>query len=163
VAFCHPGQIIRSQLPQGNIDVNALFLTGGQRGHDLIESHLTGAAITTYLDGLMAFEKGPTEWAGFHARSKRVSPAAPRTYDTDLEADRVYRVVMPGREWETRFLSVMEKYARGNDARAAIAKTDWRAEPCAFSFIEALTEYIEALNRPIDARLKELVAAQQLP
>ncbi|HTZ20156.1 MAG TPA: metallophosphoesterase, partial [Opitutaceae bacterium] len=45
VGFCNPGQILRSPLPAGVVDVNALFLTGGQRGNDTVRTTLSGAEI----------------------------------------------------------------------------------------------------------------------
>ncbi len=124
--FCHPSQVMRSPLPQGEVDVNALFLTGGQRGTKLVTAKLTGRNIEDYLTGLAREKKGSTMFSGFEAtvREKGVTG--------DLKPEQVYTTVMPELEWTTRFLKLWNR-----DAGKAPA-----AEPCLFTYTDALSEYV---------------------
>ncbi len=126
VGFCHPSQIMRSPLPPGRVDVNALFLTGGQRGASLVKAKLTGRDIEAYLAGLYNGRKGVTAWSGFEATVTASGVTG------DLKPEQAYAVVMPELEWNTRFLKVWDKSA-GEPPQA---------EPCAFAFIDALADYI---------------------
>lgn len=126
IGFCHPNQIMRSSLPAGAVDVNALFLTGGQRGSQLLTAKLRGRDIEAYVSGLYRARKGVTAWSGFSADVNAAGVSS------DLEPERVYAIVMPELEWSSRFLKVWEKGAGSPPA----------TEACAFSFTEALAEYI---------------------
>jgi 2',3'-cyclic-nucleotide 2'-phosphodiesterase (5'-nucleotidase family) len=126
VGFCHPNQIMRSSLEPGEVDVNALFLTGGQRGSTLVTAKLRGRDIEAYLSGLYRERKGLTAWSGFTATVTDTGATG------DLEPERVYTIVMPEVEWKSRLLKVWEKSAGTPPA----------AEPCTFSFIDALADYI---------------------
>ncbi len=125
--FCHPLQIMRSALPAGEVDVNALFLTGGQRGSTLVTAKLRGSEIEAYLAGLYRARKGVTVWSGFTAEVSAAGVAG------DLDAGRIYTIVMPEAEWTGRFLKLWNK-----DAGAPPAAT-----PSGTSFTEALADYIE--------------------
>lgn len=107
VAFCAPGQIIRAKLPRGLIDVNAVFRTGGERGHRVVETRLPGSVIEAYLLGMEKSDYYQTSWAGFRATID--ASADGLTIQTDLDPKRLYRVVLPEKEWETRFLRLARK------------------------------------------------------
>ncbi len=126
IGFCHPNQIMRSPLAPGAVDVNALFLTGGQRGSRLVSARLRGRDIEGYLSGLHRERKGLTAWSGFTATVTGTGATG------DLEPERVYTVVMPEAEWKFRLLKVWDKGAGKPPA----------AEPCAFGFTDALADYI---------------------
>lgn len=126
IGFCHPNQIMRSPLAPGEVDVNALFLTGGQRGSSLVTAKLRGRDIEAYLSGLYRERKGITAWSGFTATVTGTGVTG------DLEPEHAYTIVMPEAEWKTRFLKVWDKGA--GEAPAA--------EPCAFDFTAALADYI---------------------
>lgn len=156
VGFCHAGQIIRSGLPAGTLDVNALFLTGGQRGRVIVGTTLTGEEIEDYLQGLMAGGRGRTEWAGFEGDVRYSKAEGGWVVVTDLDPGKSYRVVMPEREWQTRFVRVREKQSQG----ALPTLT-----PCSFTFIEALAGYIEKLSEEgiaVDAHAEKLADFQTL-
>jgi len=163
VAFCHAAQIIRSGLPKGDIDVNALFLTGGQRGAELMTATLTGRAIEHYLESLMNSKKERTEWAGF--RGELVYSESEQTWiaHTDLDLERNYRVIVPKLEWNNR----IERYlvpAGKEDANNSSATFADLSE-CAFSFIDALSAYagyLMAEDVRLDAHVKKLAAARRL-
>ena len=125
-AFCNPTQIMRSSLPAGEVDVNALFLTGGQRGAELVTVKLSGREIEGYLTGLYRERKGMSAWAGFEATVTESGVSG------TLDPGKVYTVVLPEAEWKYRFLKVRDKAAGAPPA----------TEPCPFSFTEALAEYI---------------------
>jgi len=163
VALCHTATIMRSGLPAGDIEVNDLFLTGGQRGDKVVTVTLTGKAIESYLEGLMNYEKGPTEWAGFHVAMERSGSEGPWVTHTDLDPEREYRVVMPQLEWEKRFETVAKKQS-GKAADQPPASSSTPPE-CPFTFIEALAAYAENLTAEkviLDAHVKKLLSDRQL-
>ena len=161
VGFCHPGQVIRSGLPAGALDVNAFFRTGGQRGDTVVTTTLAGDDIAAYLVDLMTFTKGQTEWAGFKATLDYDATAKKWNAKTDLDPKRTYKVALPQLEWTTRFEKVVEKHAKAGGEPAAKHET---AE-CAFSFIDAVAAYADSLNKEgvrIDAQVEKLKTEQAL-
>lgn len=148
VAFCHAGTIIRSGLPAGDVDVNALFVAGGQRGLNTVSVMLTGKEIKDYLEKLMGEDKGLTQVSGIEATVKRSGKNGDWKTKSSLKKSKNYRVVLPELEWETRFLKVMKN-----------SGTEWKTEPCGFTFTEAVTDYVEALTKAgtaIDAEAARL-------
>ncbi len=151
IGFCHAGQIIRAKFPTGPVDENAVFRTG-QRAHALVSTELTGADIEAYLNGLKRTGWGQTTWSGF--RAKR----AGNTYETSLVPDQTYRVVMPLKEWDTRFVRFFEEHT--NEAIGRFVST-----PEAFTYTDAVSAYIRARNLADDSLLShcvELAAAMAL-
>ncbi len=102
VGFCHASQIVRATLPLGDVDVNAIFRTGGQRAHDVVEVTLSGAEIRAYVEGLANSRWGETQWSGF--RGRYVRDGGRVRLESSLDPLRSYRVAMPEKEWDTRFL-----------------------------------------------------------
>jgi 5'-nucleotidase/UDP-sugar diphosphatase len=102
VGFCHASQIVRATLPVGDVDVNAIFRTGGQRAHDVVAVTLSGAEIHAYVEGLANSRWGETHWSGFRGRYVRDGERV--RLESSLEPLRRYRVAMPEKEWDTRFL-----------------------------------------------------------
>jgi hypothetical protein len=152
IAFCHTARVIRSGLPKGEIDVNALFCTGGQRGARLVEATLTGDMVATYVEYLRERRKEQTEWAGFRGKSHN----GVWLQQTDLEPSRTYRVVMSELEWTSRFLKMVESNNASHSIRSAI---------CQFSFIDALAAYAEYLGKEqvaLDTHVKKLISDRQL-
>jgi len=152
IAFCHTARVIRGGLPKGEIDVNALFCMGGQRGARLIEATLTGEMINDYLKYLRERRNEQTEWAGFRGASHN----GVWLEQTDLEPSQAYRVVMPELEWTSRFLKMAE---RNNDAHSI------QSAVCQFTFTDALTAYAEYLGKEevtLDAHVKKLLSDRQL-
>ncbi len=166
IGFCHAGKIIRSELPAGDIDVNALFLTGGQRGNDIVIAPLTGAQIEAYFLELLGSSAGPTQWVGFHAKMRRARDVARRAVYTDLDAERLYRVVMPEREWTTAVLQQLEDYVKGHpDRQQALAASEQGLERCTFTFTDALSAYVEMLDMQattLKAQVAELASEKRL-
>jgi 2',3'-cyclic-nucleotide 2'-phosphodiesterase (5'-nucleotidase family) len=143
VAFCAPGQIIRATLPVGLIDVNAIFRTGGERGHRVIETQLTGSEIETYLLGMEKSDWYQTSWAGF--RASLVDAGDDVAILTSLGADRTYRVVMPEKEWNTRFLRLMDRVRKDPDRwKLTVPEVIPDITPADTSFTESVTAYLEA-------------------
>jgi 2',3'-cyclic-nucleotide 2'-phosphodiesterase (5'-nucleotidase family) len=136
IGFCHPGQIIRAPLPAGPIDINALFLTGGQRGDATVLAELSGAEIAAYLTALGGPpDRDQTVWSGFGAPG-------------ELQPEHRYRIVMPELEWTTRFLREAKRAVERKTA-APLGQREFSARPSAVTFIGAMT-----------ARAKELTAAK---
>ncbi|MBX7123651.1 MAG: metallophosphoesterase [Opitutaceae bacterium] len=110
LAFCHVGNIMRSGLPAGDVDVNALYLAGGSRGDETVRVALTGAQVEAYLKMLAAGEKwNQTTWSGFRQTRSRADHSGPIV--TSLNPDKAYSVIMPELEWRTRFSKMAR---RGN-------------------------------------------------
>jgi len=142
VAFCAPGQIIRATLPIGLIDVNAVFRTGGERAHRVIETRLTGSEIEAYLLGMEKSDYYQTSWSGFRASIDPVGEDP--VIRTSLEADRIYRVVMPEKEWNTRFLRLMDRARKDPEKwNLALPKITPEVSNTEASFTESVTDYLE--------------------
>jgi len=151
VGFCHSAKVMRSGLPAGCIDVNALFLTGGQRGHTIVSVDLAGKDIVNYLNDLAARNNGRTQWSGFRATSE-TSTSRVRTYTTDLQPERMYKVVLPKREWDSYLRPLLARQGRPHDAAQ-----------CAFTFTEAFADYAAALTERgcrLQQRAEDLARAQ---
>jgi 2',3'-cyclic-nucleotide 2'-phosphodiesterase (5'-nucleotidase family) len=142
IGFCHPGQVIRSGFPVGDLDLNAFFLTGAQRGGKLVVARLTGEEIAAYLANLMTDGKGQTQWCGMHANVNFVSSAGKWTASTDLDPKKTYTVAMPEIEWNTRYTKVVDA-----SSRAAGADSGAGAAPSPFSFTDAIDEYAESIGK----------------
>ncbi len=144
IGFCHPYQVIRAALPAGRVDVNAVFTTGGHRGHETVLAELTGAEIEAYVNGLVTTRREPPEWAGFRiARSS--PPGAAERWVARLEPARRYRVIMPKIEWETRFLRLVRQLA-ARDPANPLAQRAFSAEPAAADFTTATAAYLRELT-----------------
>ncbi|QYM78720.1 hypothetical protein K0B96_15670 [Horticoccus luteus] len=107
-----------------------------------MRTELTGAEIEAYLRAL-GERQDQTSWSGF----KVVSGAAnPGRLATDLEPARSYTVIMPAKEWDTRFLRMVEnarKSSRGNPLTAR----PFAATPApTVSFTVAMRNYVEQLT-----------------
>lgn len=97
-AFCHPGQIIRDGFPEGDADVNAVFRTGGQRGYTNVRAHLTGHELKYYVSGLR-----DTDWGYTLYHSAKFGDV------DEVNDETLYAVVMPLKEWDTRFMRLLER------------------------------------------------------
>lgn len=139
VGFCHPYQVIRNILPAGPVDVNAVFKTGGHRGHDNVLVDLTGTEIEAYVNALVSLQREPPEWAGF-----RVVARDP--WRTDLAADRRYRVVMPKIEWETRFLRLVDRLKERAPANP-LATGTFAPVAAPVNFTDATVAYLRQVLR----------------
>jgi len=157
-AFCHSGRIIRSGLPPGDIDVNNLFRTGGQRGHELVAFTMTGSQMGAYLAGLVQKKRGKTEWAGFKSSLAYDSDTRLWTAITDLEPDRQYHVIMPKKEWHERFQRVAQEHVafEGFDSDA-VSEVN-------FNFTQALAAYARQITRQgetLDAHVNALLESRR--
>jgi 2',3'-cyclic-nucleotide 2'-phosphodiesterase (5'-nucleotidase family) len=123
ITFNHTEQIVRSTLPAGILDLNAVYRTGGERGHQLIEVELSGAEIHSYLQGLQKSKWIQTQWSGFHGAVED------GIFISDLDMNRKYRVVMPEREWNTRFLNLFRRVAENPDEWPGISALNRIVEP----------------------------------
>jgi 2',3'-cyclic-nucleotide 2'-phosphodiesterase (5'-nucleotidase family) len=157
-AFCLPAQVIRDILPPGRVDVNALFRTGGQRGHENVLVDLTGAQVEAYLNALVSVQKEPPEWTGF-----RITVAADGSCRAELEPRKTYRVVMPKIEWETRYLKLAEKAGAQDSSRPSATRAH-RPAPTNATFTTALRDYLKAVLADGDtaqARADQLARARR--
>jgi 2',3'-cyclic-nucleotide 2'-phosphodiesterase (5'-nucleotidase family) len=133
IGFCHPGQILRAPLAAGTIDVNALFLTGGQRGEATVVCEMSGAEIAAYVTSLTADPKDVTVWSGFDRTSS-------------LEPARSYRVIMPELEWTSRLLREVRR-ATERGTGGPLTRRMFTAKRSHVTYVDAMT-----------ARAKELTA-----
>jgi 2',3'-cyclic-nucleotide 2'-phosphodiesterase (5'-nucleotidase family) len=164
VGFCHPYQIIRDALPAGRVDFNAVFKTGGMEGYHNVLVQMTGAQITAYVNALVSLQREPPEWAGFRI-TRHSAPGGGEMWTTDLAPERVYRVVMARREWDTRVLRLREKLdksARDN----ALAAGKFEPAPTEVHFAEATVAYIRALlaeGDTLQGRIARLAQEREAP
>lgn len=159
IGFCHAEHVVRSGLFAGDVDVNMLFRTGGQRGRDLLLFEMTGRQIEAYISGLMDERRGRTEWVGFRAVVTYDGDNQAWTITSDLEPDRRYGVIMPHREWENRFQRVI----RNNPAFEAFDANS--AKDASFTFTQAMTAYVrDALQNgeSIDEHIEALMERRTL-
>ncbi len=157
IGFCHPYQIIRDILPAGRVDVNALFMTGGQRGHATVLVELTGAEVEAYVNALQFIQREPPEWAGFRA-ARVAAPQGGERLRAELDAGRLYRVVLPLLEWETRFLRLAEKEGK-RDPGHPLARRRITPQPSDVNFTQAVRSYITSIiadGGSVQGRIKEL-------
>lgn len=162
IAFCHPGKIMRNGIPEGDVDVNALFVSGGQRGHTIVSVFLTGADVEAYMEYLIRAKKGQTQWAGFKAQVENAPSRDARTVKTSLDHATTYRAVLPQLEWTAHLKPLMEKRVASGRAGEQPSQPLTNATQCPFSFIEAFAAYVEALTAKgltLDAQLPNLAAA----
>jgi len=157
IGFCHASQIIRDRLPEGPVDVNAVFRTGGQRAAELYRVAISGEILDAYVVGLARSRMGQTNWSGF--RAGKDPERGRRHLVTNLDPDRVYSVVISKKERDTRFVRFFEDDFRGDAAiREAALGLDY--EELAFGFTEAVAEYLreEAAEGNDPAKLAESIA-----
>lgn len=168
IGLYHPTHVVRNVLIPGDVSVNDLFRTSADRGHPLVRTELSGAQITAYIGALARRaprEWGQTQWAGFSVSWSddedeigRISNAS-----TDLDPDRHYSVVMTAREWENRFLRVIDRL-EGEERVGPLSSGRFQASPAGFSSIDALSAYLSALRDvSVHDHLAELAAAQGDP
>jgi len=144
LAFCHAGNIMRSPLPAGDVDMNALFVAGGQRGDETVRFSLSGAQVKAYLEALGADEDhNQTAWSGM--RVTRHGSEADAALATNLQPARVYSVIMPKLEWTTRFAKMARK-AHGKSPGGALAGTLPVPQPSPVQLTEALRVRVKALT-----------------
>lgn len=141
VAFLQTSQIVRATLPVGEVDVNAVFRTAGQRAHEVVEVTLSGAEIQAYVEGLANSRWGPTQWSGFRGRYSRDGER--ERLESDLDPLRRYRVAMPKKEWDTRFLRYFQQSGdvEGVDLERVLAL---QPTPVSTSFTEAVTRLLDS-------------------
>lgn len=143
IGFCHPYQVIRDTLPAGRVDVNAVFKTGGHRGHENVIVELTGVEVAAYVNALVTVQREPPEWSGFRI-TRRKADGGGETWATDLEPTRRYQTVMPKIEWETRFLRLAAK-VKERDAASPLATGKFSAQPVDADFTTATTAEIRRI------------------
>ena len=156
IGLYHPTHVVRNLLLPGPVTVNALFRTAADRGHPLIDTSLTGAEITAYLNGLAVRDYarwGLTQWAGFEVEID--GAAGVHVIETSLDPDQSYRVVMPEREWEKRFLRLTEQLD-ADEREGVLAERDFSAHPAGFSSVDALAAYLRDLEEPVASNLATL-------
>jgi len=155
--FCHPYQIIRNVLPAGRIDVNAIFKTGGHRGHENLLVELTGREIEAYLNALQRIQRESPEWAGFRVTRVAAADGGARLR-AELEPERLYRVIIPKLEWETRFLRLARKEGE-RDPRHPLASRRFTPQPSEVNFTQAVRSYILSVvgeGGSVQGRIREL-------
>jgi hypothetical protein len=117
------------------LDLNAVYRTGGERGERLVQVDLTGREIEWYLKALPIGNWLPSNWSGF-AGGYDASGA----FSSDLDADRLYTVTLPEREWEDRFERILLRSAQTPDDWPGVGPFDReiRPRPIATTWLEAM-------------------------
>lgn len=164
IGLCLAADIIRGNLPEGPVDVNALFRTGGQRGRTIVTANLTGHMLTEYQKALMEHGDGVSQCFGFQGKAHSAEGRKAQVPGTDLlEPDRTYRVVLCEREWR--------RLVKRLDQQRAKEQSEWDCalgslptpSVCPFTFTDALAAYVQTLTDKgvtIDAHAKTLAPAQ---
>jgi 2',3'-cyclic-nucleotide 2'-phosphodiesterase (5'-nucleotidase family) len=146
VAFCHPSQIIRDTFPIGDVDVNAVFRTGGQRGFTIVRSKLSGRDIKRYITGLSQTDWGQTVSFGLDSGNKE-----------SLEDSKTYDVVMPLKEWDTRFVRLLERPTEGGLDEVSPGGKSFSYEIEPYTFTDAVVTYLtSAANQELS--IEEVIA-----
>ena len=143
IALHKTAHIVRSNIPPGIHDVNAVYRSGGERGEFLVKVELAGSEINDYIQGLPYNDWLPTNWSGFHGSFEG------RIFHSDLESDRLYTVVMPEREWRQRFVRLFRRVERnpvGWPGISAIERT-LDVRDIDTKWIEAVTFLLEEFRR----------------
>lgn len=143
IALHKTAHIVRSNIPSGVQDVNAVYRTGGERGEFLVKAELTGAEINDYIQALPYRGWLPTSWSGFYGSFDG------RTFKSDLEPDRRYIVVMPEREWRQRFVRVFQRAENEPEEITGKSVTDrtFDVHDIDTKWIEAVTLLLEEFRR----------------
>jgi 2',3'-cyclic-nucleotide 2'-phosphodiesterase (5'-nucleotidase family) len=163
IAFCHTYSVIRARLPAGPIDVNAVFRTGGHRGHATVRMALTGDEIAAYINALIQVHREPTEWSGFSVSRRPISGGG-ELLVPNLHPDYLYQVVMSEKEWEGRFLRLVD-HASKRDPANPLALRRFSAEPAGVSFTDAMVGYLAQVIAEGDtpnSRALQLAGQQEL-
>jgi len=152
VTLYHPAQIVRSGLPAGALDYNALFRVSAERVDPLLRLRMTGREISQYMTALARSDWGQTQWSGFRVRVRETEDG--RTlYDNDLDPAQYYDVVIPEREWQRFMLEVFEfAYVRTrptepstSESAETIRRRNLPVEVENFAMAEALRDALREL------------------
>ncbi len=143
IALHKTAHIVRSNIPPGIHDVNAVYRTGGERGEFLVEVELTGTEINDYIQGLPFRNWLPTNWSGFYGTFDGM------IFQSDLDPDRRYTVVMPEREWRQRFVRLFRRVENEPDEIPGITAIDRTLDvrDIDTKWIEAVTFLLEEFRR----------------
>ncbi len=143
IALHKTAHIVRSNIPPGIHDVNAVYRSGGERGEFLVKVELAGSEINDYIQGLPYNNWLPTNWSGFHGSFDG------RSFHSDLEPDRLYTVVMPEREWRQRFVRLFNRVERDPEDWPEISaiKRKLDVSDIKTKWIEAVTFLLEEFRR----------------
>ncbi len=158
-AFCHAAQVLRNGIYPGDVRVNDLFRTGGQRGCKLVSCTLTGNQIEAYMVSLVEEKNGKTEWAGFRADMKYDGSSKSPSIVSSLGKEKSYAVIMTEREWQQRFIRVAGKHEafKGFDVKSAGAAP--------FTFTDALAAYARQVTKnkeTLDVHIEHLTKANAM-
>ena len=143
IALHKTAHIVRSNIPPGIHDVNAVYRSGGERGEFLVKVELAGSEINDYIQGLPYNNWLPTNWSGFHGSFDG------RSFHSDLEPDRLYTVVMPEREWRQRFVRLFNRVERDPEdwPKISAIKRKLDVSDIKTKWIEAVTFLLEEFRR----------------
>ena len=142
IGFCNADQVIRATLPVGDVDINAIFRTGGQRGYEVIKANLKGNVIEAYLNALKRTGYPLTQWSGFRAIVPPDGNGS-EIIKTDLDPDRLYSIIMPKKEWDTRLLRSFWKVIERNIGDGIkVPQYVLSTIPTSITFTDAVTDYI---------------------
>jgi 2',3'-cyclic-nucleotide 2'-phosphodiesterase (5'-nucleotidase family) len=147
VALCHPSRVLRTGIPRGEIDANAIFRAGGNRSQDWAMAEMTGAELAGYIGYMVTTNKGQPFWAGFEAVIDRREGVTA----TDLEADTRYRVALSMREWTSILGDWLQRQRRAQGGPAGempkIEALDFFLTEAVVSYFREEAEEGEAIDR----------------
>ena len=146
--FCHTGQIIRDTFPMGDVDINAIFRTGGQRGYTNVRTTVSGHELKYYVRGLK-----DTDWGQTLFHSERFESV------DDVDDDAQYTIVMPLKEWDTRFMRLLERTGYSRAGSTGPLSQQFPYTVVEFTFTDAVVALLQSRKyrkKPIEEVVKIL-------
>lgn len=140
IALFHPRLLVRSTLPKGNLDYNAIYTTAGHRAKEVGIVSLKGRDIIEYLENLVKYGWGRTVWDGFEGLYLKTFPLDKVEFKSNLELDKEYEVVVTRREWENR---LKRSLLKGGYTEESLPQF----RLCDFTYFDAVSEFIEKISR----------------
>jgi len=132
IALAMADRVVRNNLPEGPIDINAVFRAISPPALETLTVEVTGEELLTYLAEYYGTWERP-HWSGAVIVFERGPDRKHRVADTDIDPERTYRVAVAMREWTQR----LEEFVEAADT-AEVSDT--------ITTDIALRQYIKALE-----------------
>jgi len=149
---------ILNPLPQGNVDVNALYMTSRPGDDRVVVVPLTGRELLDYVAGATAAR--PRCWAGFDALIEYGNPAENAVVSSDVEPERLYRAAMTEAEWKDAVVPGLTE-VRAAEAGAALEAVPRPGDAPAPGGDATITDALTAYADHLTAEGVSLDAAQE--
>lgn len=157
IALFHPRLLVRSTLPKGKLDYNAIYTTAGHRAKEIGIVVLKGEDIKNYFEDLVRYGWGRTVWTGINGEYISTFPPDKVTFKCNLDLDKNYTVALSKREWDNRLKRSLLKngYEENN-------LPEFRM--CDFTYFDAVSEFVEKIakeGKRLDTFVNFVVSSSQ--